>query len=385
MAKSLKKYRESLKATGSFYTDPKLALKLKSFFPNEIDSIYDPTCGSGNLLSVFDDSVKKYGQELDPAEAQEARQNLVNCEIVDGDTLLNDGFIDRKFKYIVANPPFSVKWMPDQLKNDDRFKVAPVLPPPSKADFAFILHILWHLEEDGIAVVLNSPGILFRGQKEGKIRKWMLKDLNCIERVIKVPSGFFEDTNIETALLILKKNRTEKDTTIIFEDWDKDGETKEVEISKLLYDNDGEETDCNLSVQRQTYKFVPLRSSEEILNDFTSSFLSSFKLQLSLIEELQKDKLDLFVKDIDKVMKDFKKKRMDKDQISYLDYLNGEIEETNNKLNKAVETNDTDIIKDCKEEIKELKEEMEELKKEFIRRQIERKQVNNITFQDMEY
>lgn len=376
MAKSLKNYRKQLKDNGVFYTDPKLAEKLKSYFPTDITEIYDPTCGCGNLLSVFPDFCKKYGQELDPDEAEEARKNLTNCEIVSGDTLLNDGFKGKKFKYIVANPPFSVKWQPDLLKEDIRFKDAPTIPTASRADFAFLLHILHHLTDDGIAVVLNSPGVLHRGNREGKIRRWMVEK-NYIEQVELIPSGYFEDTNIQTALLIIKKNRTDKDTTIKFIH-NETNEEKITEISKIL-----EDENSDLSVHRQTYKFVPLRSSEEILTDFCDTFLKSFKLQLSLLTDLQKDKLPQFIKEVDNALRDYKHKVMDIDLKSVFDWINEETKETECKLEKAIEKNDMEIIKDCQEKLNDLKEELDELKREFIRRKVERKQLSEIKLSDL--
>ena len=85
----------------------------------------------------------------------------------------------KKFDYIIANPPFSINWVPN--KEDERFNIAPALAPQSKADYAFILHILHYLSDNGIAVVLGFPGILYRGNSEYKIRKWLV-DNNYVEK-----------------------------------------------------------------------------------------------------------------------------------------------------------------------------------------------------------
>lgn len=305
MAKSLKNFKKQLKEHGVFYTDPKLAEKLKGFFPSDIKEIYDPTCGCGNLLSVFGDEVKKFGQELDAEEATEARTNLTNCDIRVGDTLEDDQFKDRKFKYIVGNPPFSVKWDPKGKEQDPRFKDAPTLPPPSRADYAFLLHIIDKLEDDGIAVVLNSPGVLFRGQREGKIRKWLVQDKNYIDRVEQIPSGYFEDTNIETALLVIRKDREDK-STITFVSNEKDNEqTKEIEISKLL--EDGE--DCNLTVRRQTYVYKPLRSSEEIMVDMRGLFLSTLRHELDLFLMLHESEFQNYLNQLQSVINEYRTKK----------------------------------------------------------------------------
>ena len=167
----IKSIKEEFKSKGIFYTTNELALLIKSFVDIEIDEVYDPTCGDGALLSVFDDSVKKYGQEINEHQIEVAEKRLVNFTGYCGDTLKDPAFKDKKFKCIVANPPFSIKWEPPILNGiftDDRFKFIPALPPKSKADYAFILHILHYLDSDGIAVVLNFPGILYRGNSKGK-------------------------------------------------------------------------------------------------------------------------------------------------------------------------------------------------------------------------
>ncbi len=206
MSYSVKSIRKQFAAHGVFYTDIKLAEILRDIVSanGDVIDVYDPTCGSGNLLSVFPDEVRKYGQELNPEQAEEARERLVNCEIVAGDTLTAPAFLGRKFRHIVANYPFSVKWDP---KADERWDDAPCLPPPSKADFAFLLHIIHMMADDSVAAVLGFPGILYRGQREGKIRQWIV-ERNLIESVTMIEGGFFEDTKTSTALLVFRKGKT---------------------------------------------------------------------------------------------------------------------------------------------------------------------------------
>lgn len=207
MSYSVKSIRRQFAEHGVFYTDLKLAGILRDIVSanGDVTEVYDPTCGSGNLLSVFSDEVRKYGQELNTEQADEARKRLVNCEIATGDTLANPAFMDKKFRHIVANYPFSVKWEPIP---DERWNDAPCLPPPSKADYAFLLHIIHMMADDGVAAVLGFPGILYRGQREGKIRQWIV-ERNLIESVTHIEGGYFEDTKIATALVVFRKGRTD--------------------------------------------------------------------------------------------------------------------------------------------------------------------------------
>lgn len=214
MSYSVKSIREKFKAQGIFYTPQELVDFMTSFIPADFKpgTVYDPTCGHGALLRAFPDAVKKYGQDLNDV-AVEACQDIVNAEIVCGDTLTEPYFIDKKFDLIMANPPFSVKW--EQNHYDWIPKDVPALPPRSKADYAFILHCLHCLSDEGLAIIMDAPGICYRGQSEGKIRRWLIEN-NYVERVVHIEGGKFEDTQIATVLLILRKN---KDTTdIIFQD-----------------------------------------------------------------------------------------------------------------------------------------------------------------------
>lgn len=207
---SAKNFRKELAATGTFYTDRKLAELIRNEI-GETREVYDPTCGNGNLLAVFPYECRKYGQELRAEQLREAEVRLPNFTGVAGDTLKEPAFMDRKFQAVAANPPFSVKWEP---VTDIRFANAPCLAPPSKADWAFILHC-WHILADGgTAAILCFPGALYRGQREGKIREWLVRQ-NAVSKVIAIEGGYFEDTNISTALLVLKKGRRETTTLMV--------------------------------------------------------------------------------------------------------------------------------------------------------------------------
>ena len=246
MEYNVKSIRKSFAERGVFYTDSRLAEKLKNLITVDYSEVYDPTCGDGALLAVFPDNIGKYGQEIDPVQLEEAEKRLTNFHGVAGDTLASPGFADKKFRAIVANPPFSVKWRPDGA--DVRFSVAPALAPQSKADYAFILHVLHYLAPGGQAAVLNFPGVLYRGNSEGKIRRWLVEQ-NVISKVISVEGGYFVDTKIQTAIIVLDKGKITTD--VIFAEMD--GRERAVPLSEI------EDNDFNLSVSCYLPPEVPER------------------------------------------------------------------------------------------------------------------------------
>ena len=291
-SKSLKQLRNDYKEHGVFYTDPKLAEIIKQIIPVDVEEVYDPTCGSGALLSAFGDDVVKYGQELNPRQAEETQKALKNAHIVAGDTLLEPAFLDKKFRGIVANPPFSVSWEPGEIAAyDARFIAAPCLPPRSRADYAFLLHILYMLSDDGVAACLGFPGVLYRGQREGKIREWLVR-INVIEEVHHIPGGFFDDTNIATCLIVLKKNRGDR-STIRFVD-------TEHSISRHVPISEIEANGFNLSVSSYVTppepekslfdaRSVELQAHEDIITRLKKEI--DFSKRVALIEGWDLDKV----------------------------------------------------------------------------------------------
>lgn len=266
--KNMKEIRKEFQRNGVFYSSLDLAEKLKSYLPEDATEVYDPTCGAGALLSVFPDTVKKYGQELDPSQAKEASENLVNCQIVSGDTLTAPAFAGKKFKAITANPPFSVKWEPMPL--DERFSVAPALAPKSKADYAFILHCLHYLSDDGKAACLDAHGVLFRGSAEYKIRRWLIEN-NYIERLVAFGAGYFVDTSIPTVCIVLSKSK--KTTDIIFEDTVLNME-RTVTVEEIAYN------DYNLNFPRYIAEEKPEDVYDYVAE--TADFLDTIKESLKV-------------------------------------------------------------------------------------------------------
>lgn len=301
---SIKGIREDFKKQGIFYTPEELALYLKSFIDIQYKTAYDPTCGRGSLLSVLDDEIKKYGQELNDSELEIARKTLKNFTGAVGDTLKNPAFMDKKFDVILANPPFSIKWEP---LIDERFIDAPCVPTASRADYAFLLHILYMLEDNGIAIVLNFPGILYRGGREGKLRKYLVEK-NYIDKVIKIPKDSFIDTKIETCILVFRKNKTNTDIEFIDKELE---ETKTISL-KAIQDNN-----YNLSIKQYIFKEdvkeevdpleLELEARAVLLAHIKNSLLFSLTV-MSLEGGNEKYKLDNFIDEIIETVSKFKGK-----------------------------------------------------------------------------
>ena len=153
-----------------------------------------------------------YGQEMNRTTYNLARMNMIlhdvnyhKFDIKNEDTLERPQHEGKKFEAIVANPPFSAKWSANALfNNDDRFSQFGRLAPATKADFAFIQHMIHHLDDNGIMACVAPHGVLFRGAAEGHIRKFLIEDRNYIDAVIGLPSNLFYGTSIPTCILVFK-------------------------------------------------------------------------------------------------------------------------------------------------------------------------------------
>jgi type I restriction enzyme M protein len=225
------------KKAGEFYTPQKVSTilaKIVTIGKEKIKSIYDPTAGSGSLLLRVSHEVenkpKFYGQELNGTTYNLARMNLLlhnvkfdQFTVRQGDTLENDLFAEQKFDAVVANPPYSAKWDANDTKLEDpRFQAFGKLAPKSKADFAFVQTMLYHLAEDGTMAVVLPHGVLFRGAAEGVIRRYLIEQLNVLDAVIGLPANLFYGTSIPTTILVFKKNR--KNENVLFIDASNDFE-----------------------------------------------------------------------------------------------------------------------------------------------------------------
>jgi len=208
-----------LKNEGIFYTPIEAFKNVFARLTQGIDlsrvkTVYDPTCGIGNLFAVVDERCEKYGQDINRSQLEIAAQTLKNFHHAEGDTLTNPAFEGKHFDLILANPPFSIKWDNTRWKADSRFNSAPAAAPASKADYAFILHCLQYLNDSGHAVIIGFPGILYRGASEGKIRAWLIEK-GYIHRVQSIAAKTFEDTAIATVALLIRKQPA---SSIIFID-----------------------------------------------------------------------------------------------------------------------------------------------------------------------
>ncbi|WP_353076701.1 type I restriction-modification system subunit M [Flavobacterium sp.] len=220
------------KKAGEFYTPQQVSTilaKIVTTRKKRLKSVYDPTCGSGSLLLRVAKEVEDvgyfYGQELNRTTYNLARMNMIlhdvhytKFDIKQGDTLEDDLHEELKAEAIVANPPFSAQWSAKQIfASDDRFSQYGRLAPKTKADFAFVQHMIHHLDDNGIMACVLPHGVLFRGAAEGHIRKYLIEDRNYLDAVIGLPSNVFYGTGIPTSILVFKKCR-EIDEDILFID-----------------------------------------------------------------------------------------------------------------------------------------------------------------------
>ncbi len=231
------------KKAGEFYTPHEVSLLMSEIIADflkdrENIEIYDPTSGSGSLLINIGQSaskyikgknkIKYYAQELKQNTFNLTRMNLVmrgilpeNIVVRNGDTLAEDWpFFDENHSYsplfvdaVVSNPPYSQKWNPENADIDSRFNDYGIAPK-GKADYAFLLHDLYHLKPSGIMTIVLPHGVLFRGGEEATIRKNLIEK-NNIDVIIGLPANIFFGTGIPTIVMVLKKERKNTDVLIV--------------------------------------------------------------------------------------------------------------------------------------------------------------------------
>ena len=225
------------KKAGEFYTPQEVSRILAEIVTlghARLRNVYDPTCGSGSLLiraANIGNAVEIFGQEKNPTTYNLARMNMLlhgikfsNFKIENGDTLEADAFGERQFDAVVANPPFSAEWSAaDKFNNDDRFSKAGRLAPRKTADYAFILHMIYHLNDGGTMACVAPHGVLFRGNAEGAIRRFLIENKNYVDAIIGLPANIFYGTSIPTCIIVMKKCRKEDDN-ILFIDASKEFE-----------------------------------------------------------------------------------------------------------------------------------------------------------------
>ncbi len=227
------------KKAGEFYTPQqisKLLAKLVTLGKDKLRNVYDPTCGSGSLLlrvAKECNVISFYGQEKVQTTYNLARMNMLlhgikynRFHIENNDTLEHPDkdMLNMKFDAVVANPPYSIPWSADpKFLDDERFSRYGKLAPKSKADYAFVQHMLYQLDDAGTMAVVLPHGVLFRGAAEETIRKYIISEKNWLDTVIGLPSNLFYGTSIPTCVLVFKKCRTTND--ILFIDASKEYES----------------------------------------------------------------------------------------------------------------------------------------------------------------
>ena len=229
------------KKAGEFYTPHEVSVLMSEIVANHLKdrkniAIYDPTSGSGSLLInighsaskyMSKGSIKYYAQELKENTYNLTRMNLImrginpaNIFTRNADTLEDDWPIDLdsyppvlRVDAVVSNPPYSQQWVPEGKESDPRYAEYG-LAPKSKADYAFLLHDLYHIKPDGIMTIVLPHGVLFRGGEEERIRKNLIEK-NQIDAIIGLPANIFFGTGIPTIIMVLKQKRSENDILII--------------------------------------------------------------------------------------------------------------------------------------------------------------------------
>ena len=267
------------KKAGEFYTPSgpaELLCRLACLGLTDVKAAADPTCGSGSLLlrlKNYANVRSYYGQELTSTTYNLARMNMIlrgipytNFSIYNGDTLEKDYFGEMRFRVQVANPPYSAKWSADDKFNeDDRFSQYGKLAPKSKADFAFVQHMVYHMDEDGRAVVLLPHGVLFRGAAEETIRKYLIEKINVLDAVIGLPANLFFGTGIPVCVLVLRKDRGSNTDNILFID-----ASKNFEAGKNQNILRGQDIDKIIDAyvnRKDVEKYAHVASMEEIANN----------------------------------------------------------------------------------------------------------------------
>jgi type I restriction enzyme M protein len=296
---------------------------------DKVFSVYDPTMGSGSLLltvqravnnTLADKTVSFYGQELNRTTYNLARMNLMmhgvpqdRINLRNADTLESDwpngedaNGIDHPlfFDAVVANPPYSQHWDNNDLKlKDPRFKDFGKLAPKSKADFAFVLHGLYHLKAEGTMAIVLPHGVLFRGAAEGIIRKALLEK-NYLDAVIGLPANLFFSTSIPTIVLVFRKNKASRDVMFIdassgFEKGKNQNTLRNEDIDKII----------STFVTRQNIdKYAHLATMDEIVENEYNLNIPRYVDTFEEEEPIDIDDVNRQIAEVDKEIADLQAK-----------------------------------------------------------------------------
>ena len=318
------------KKAGEFYTPHEVSVLMSEIIAHELKDkkeiqIYDPTSGSGSLLinigaSVakhMDDenNIKYYAQELKKNTYNLTRMNLVmrgiipsNIETRNADTLEEDwpyfdesdptGTYDPLYiDAIVSNPPYSQPWDSENKESDPRYARFG-LAPKTKADYAFLLHDLYHLKPDGIMTIVLPHGVLFRGGEEGEIRKNLIEQ-NNIDAIIGLPANIFFGTGIPTVIIVLKQKRANTDVLIVdaskgFEKVGKNNKLRAGDIKKIA---DTVINRTNIDKYSRAVSVEELRENDYNLNIpryvDSAALEESFDIYATMFGGIPKSEIDL--------------------------------------------------------------------------------------------
>ena len=284
------------KKAGEFYTPHEVSLLMSEIVADHLKDrkeiqIYDPTSGSGSLLinigncvaKHIDDenNIKYFAQELKQNTYNLTRMNLIMRGILpsniltrNGDTLEDDWpYFDENdpigsynplyVDAVVSNPPYSQNWEPEDKGSDPRYARFG-LAPKGKADYAFLLHDLYHIKPDGIMTIVLPHGVLFRGGEEGTIRKNLIEN-NHIDAVIGLPANIFFGTGIPTIIMVLKQKRENTDVLIV------DASKNFIKVGKnnMLQASDIKRITDAVTQRKNIQKFSKVVTRDEIrINDY---------------------------------------------------------------------------------------------------------------------
>lgn len=342
---------ETGKKAGEFYTPKQVSELLTRLtlvgrnYPNGMN-VYDPAMGSGSLLLNFKQYAQKqneiiyYGQEINTTTYNLARMNMIlhgvdpdNYKFRNADTLDEDWppVAKTPFDSVVMNPPYSQHWSASKgFLDDPRFSKYGVLPPKSRADFAFLLHGYYHLKNSGTMAIVLPHGILFRGGSEGKIRRKLIEN-GSIDAVIGLPANLFYNTGIPTTIVVLKKDKTDRNIFFIdasreFEKATNQNQLREQDIEKILntYEkrqnldkyahlatfDEIQDNDFNLNIPRYVDTFEPeppvdIKKVATDIHDLNKQIADSEKELVDMLGQLTSDDPEV-MDGLQDIIKDFK-------------------------------------------------------------------------------
>ncbi len=287
------KFATVAKDDGAFYTPHEVSELISMIVVNDLSKsgkdsvrVYDPTCGSAGLLLTISDAIVKigvkkdrieyFGQEIITETYNLLRMNLAmkglkpaQINVRNGDTLKADWpYFDEYTAYqpmfvdiVISNPPFSLRWDVEGMKNDERFRDY-VFSLKDTADYAFLLHGLYHLKPDGIMGIVLPHGVLFRGGTEKAIRKQLVEN-NQIETIIGLSEKLFYNTSVPTIIMILRKTRTYDDSVLFI---DASREFKHVRRQNVLTDKNIKKIYDAVVARKDIDKFAHLATKDEIVD-----------------------------------------------------------------------------------------------------------------------